>query len=179
MADNLGKLPVKGILKNSTSFEIKEAKKCPKGAPHFDEMNIIATHHPLDKDYGHMKIEEPKTPYNYSNAESGDEAEGVDPEDLAERIKAEATQLPAVLVSTDEDSPDEEEIEETPEERVKRLEFEKKRKAHYNEYTAVKLAKQLLMDEEDEDDGAENGKMDANKMETEGDDTRMEVNTVD
>lgn len=119
-------------------------------------MNILQTLHPPDKDYGLMKIDEPKTPYSYSH-DDGDGASSVgclsniDPELIAKM----ASKASKVLIPPDEEEEDEEEEEQeelTEEEIKRRREFEIKRKMHYNEYEAVKLARKLL-EEEDEDDG--------------------------
>ncbi|KAK4027835.1 hypothetical protein OUZ56_016976 [Daphnia magna] len=150
MAENLMKVPVKGILKNSTSFEGSTSSKgsTNRGAK-WDEMNILATHHPPDKDYGHMKIEEPKTPFSYHGEDSGDEEDNheLDSKLLTERLMAGTEEIPA---QKNESSVSEDEEEETPNDKAKRRSFEHKRKSHYNEFMAVKLARQLMQKDEEE-----------------------------
>lgn len=153
MADNLNKRPKKGILKNSSSFDTQDSHPSAKvKETKWDEMNIIATLHPADKTYGHMKIDEPKTPYNYDTA-SADEQSSLDATDLAARIAQGCSEPAKVLqeqLPDEEADTDEEEL--TPEELQQRKDFENKRKKHYNEYYALKLARRLLEEEEDDED---------------------------
>ncbi|VDN56282.1 unnamed protein product [Dracunculus medinensis] len=145
--------PKKSILKPSMD---ENKRHMEDGRAHFDEMNILATHHPADKDYGHMKIDEPKTPYHtYSDSEDDSDGKSsrprrvsllgaVDPIKLAEGLEASTSQPP---VYADDNYSDDEEL--TPEQIAHKREFERKRKLHYNEGAALLRGKQLLKNEED------------------------------
>merc|ERR1711860_17954 len=176
MAENLTKQPKRGILKASTSFEQRDQDPPHRSAnknPHFDEMNILQTLHPPDKDYGFMKIDEPKTPYEYASGTEDDDyvnneeeqekpkavgggQDDLDANLLAAKISAEGHKGPRPR-RISEPSADEEDLALlTPEGRERRKSFEQKRKAHYNEFYAVKMARQLMdeNDDEDEDDNS-------------------------
>uniref|UniRef100_G3T8K9 Protein phosphatase 1 regulatory inhibitor subunit 2 n=2 Tax=Loxodonta africana TaxID=9785 RepID=G3T8K9_LOXAF len=165
--------PIKGILKNkssATSSVVASAQQpggnvdeeLSKKSQKWDEMNILATYHPADKDYGLMKIDEPSTPYHSmigddEDALSDSEAtEAMNPDVLAKKLAAVEGSEPKYRIQEQESS-GEEEDDLSPEEREKKRQFEMKRKLHYNEGLNIKLARQLISkdlhdDEDDEDE---------------------------
>ncbi|XP_034564350.1 protein phosphatase inhibitor 2 [Notolabrus celidotus] len=179
--------PIKGILKNKTSGSTVrpvpeevpgEAPEPVPGLPEddqqkksqkWDEMNILATYHPADKDYGLMKIDEPSTPYNRMVGDDEDEGAlsdseghgGLAADDLASKLVAAEGAEPRFLMKEEEEeeeeSSEEEEEEMTPEEQAKKNHFKMMRKMHYNEGLNIKLARQLIASEleEDEDEDEE------------------------
>ncbi|CAI5444291.1 unnamed protein product [Caenorhabditis angaria] len=160
-AEFLKRKPKKSILKMKQDSSLEKQD----GRAHFDEMNILATYHPADKDYGTMKIDEPKTPYHIqSDGEMTDNDEGalgvpanrprrvslgtaVDPEQVAQGLQNSGETHSRPLSSADSDSEDDTEL--TEEQKAHKRDFEKKRRAHYNEGAALKMH---LDDEEEEEE---------------------------
>lgn len=196
--ENLNKRPSKGILRFSESSRSESVEKDIK----WDESNIKETLHPDDKDYGHMKIDEPPTPYSRSpHGMSGENSDDEDLEaktnDLLEKVSRRIKEPPVAIENLDTllDESDLDAIEKqdagstmingglqdqmmhtpctsqsasssreaiisTPDNANRSSlvseksanEFELKRKRHYNEYYAVKLAKKLMQREQEDDD---------------------------
>ncbi|XP_004603296.2 protein phosphatase inhibitor 2 [Sorex araneus] len=164
--------PIKGILKNKSSGAAPPVvgsaeqpgrsvdEELSKKSQKWDEMNILATYHPADKDYGLMKIDEPSTPYHSMVGDDDDVLsdsetnEAIAPALLAKKLAAaEGSELKYRV--HDQESSEDEDNDLSPEEREKKRQFEMKRKLHYNEGLNIKLARQLIskdLNEEEEDE---------------------------
>jgi len=111
----------------------------------FDEANVLQTFHPANKDYGHMVIDEPKTPFVFES----DLPHDLDTEALMEKLRLAAqSETPSFGIENDsDDSSDDEDYPESVDEKVRRLEFERRRKLHDREFLSVPLALRLIAEE--------------------------------
>ncbi|XP_018655025.1 putative protein phosphatase inhibitor 2 (ipp-2) [Schistosoma mansoni] len=134
--------------KVSKSILKKSSDQGPQKSFQWDESNILATYHPADKTYGHMKIEEPKTPYVFDSEDGSATNTGplFTPEDLAARLSA-ASKDP------DQQLPSATKLDQEEDEHQRK--FREKRKQHYNEFLAVKLAKESLQNDDEEGENIE------------------------
>jgi Protein phosphatase inhibitor 2 (IPP-2) len=123
-----------------------------------------------------FQVDEPKTPFNYIDPALAEQDE-LDANLLAEKLK-DAQEIVRRASIHCEESSDEESLNETEEEKAKRIEFEKRRKLHYDEASAIKLARKLIEEEsEEEDTGLEEATGGAESIEVE--DQELEVKSSD
>lgn len=140
----MAEVPLKGILKQSNH------KKNQNRGTTFDEMNVLATHHPANKDYGHMKIDEPKTPYHADEAmETGPV---LDSDELSRRLESTNiinSKKKNLYHSEEED--DSVDVHRTPEQQQKHKKFEEARKKHYDMKAEMARARKLMKEEENDE----------------------------
>eukprot|EP00049_Salpingoeca_infusionum_P003059 m.62876 g.62876 ORF g.62876 m.62876 type:complete len:152 (+) comp11930_c0_seq1:46-501(+) len=122
----------------------------------WDEDNIKATYHPADKDYGHMKIDEPDTPYAapLEGESSDDELPDLDLGEVSATLSDVAAAQDQANAVWQEDSSESKGAEELVAKREHNA-FMSKRKEHYDMRAAMARAR-AMMDEEDDEDDEEN-----------------------
>jgi len=123
---DLPSAPKRSILKNSRTNNGSHDKSVEAKEATFDEKNILETFHPADKDYGHMKIDEPDTPFERSEPLESENL-ALDQSDLVSRLLDKKP--PKILQKSPES------------------EFSKKRNDHYNMKEAMERAKKLIEEE--------------------------------
>uniref|UniRef100_A0A131YXH9 Protein phosphatase inhibitor 2 n=1 Tax=Rhipicephalus appendiculatus TaxID=34631 RepID=A0A131YXH9_RHIAP len=142
-----------GLRKSDSSTSARSILRSSKGASKpaspvssnvavkWNEENVKRTLHPQGKDYGLMKVNEPKTPFIYDEAKSP-----VSAHVLAQRIEARRSETLDAARAQREDAANMSEAE-----RERQLEFERKRKMHYDEFFAVKEAREKMKKGESEE----------------------------
>lgn len=157
MSESGGSEQVKGILKRGKGNGNKAVSTVedPKGGSgiQWDEMSILMTEHPANKDYGHMKIDEPKTPYHEMLPDEASSSTPPDtlfsPEMLAQKVQEASSKQE---VNRWEEGGGDSSEEDTMSEETKehKQNFSEWRKKHYNEFFAVKRAKELMAQDDEE-----------------------------
>ncbi|XP_064477288.1 protein phosphatase inhibitor 2-like [Ornithodoros turicata] len=143
----------KSILKPSGSFE--DNIRTSKDHLTWDEENILRTLHPPNKDYGHIKIDEPRTPYSYdyqANDTRGRFTHG----QLLDRIQRNSEQPDRFLANAISSALRRDPTDDADR---RRDEFRRRRKKHYDEYQRAKEMRDhskhrrsRVEDSEDEED---------------------------
>ncbi|KAM5296927.1 protein phosphatase inhibitor 2-like [Glossophaga mutica] len=167
--------PTKGILKNkgsTTSSMVASDELQPELLPSrsgdeqrkksqkWDEMSILATYHPADKDYGLMEIDAVSTPYHRMVGDDKDAmrdseaAQALTPDTFTKKSAVAEGSEPKYRVHEQESSDEDGAF--SSEKREKKRQFEMKRKLYCNEGLNIKLGRQLSSknldnDEEDEE----------------------------